>query len=302
MTGPVTPERYRLPEEENRRVFHEEIVPELLEGPAAQERPTVVFLVGPPGAGKSRVAHALADVLDRRGGFVDVDSDLYKPYHPSYAELLARDDSLMAACTRADGRAWMARAEEYVRTHRVHAVIQDTSQNARSTEDRMRAHRQAGARVEALFLGVPRAMSNQGIVGRYFEQLADRGQGRLTVQADADESYAGILELAERVDRGALADLAVVHRHGESRPRYRNALDATGRWTDPPRLRRALEQERTRPWTPEESAGFVATQVRLRALGVQYGAEWRTRLARIERQAGPLLAPGDSRHLDAAGP
>lgn len=30
-------------------------------------------------------------------------------------------------------------------------------------------------------MGVLQAMSNQGIVARYFEQLADRGQGRLTV-------------------------------------------------------------------------------------------------------------------------
>ncbi|MFG2775937.1 hypothetical protein [Streptomyces sp. NPDC048350] len=54
-------------------------------------------------------------------------------------------------------------------------------------------------------------MSNQGIVNPYFEQLADRGQERLTVQANADESYEGILDLTDRVDSRALVDLASIY-------------------------------------------------------------------------------------------
>ncbi|MFE7843134.1 zeta toxin family protein [Streptomyces sp. NPDC057474] len=288
---PAEVERHRLSDAENLRIFRERIVPDLLAGRVGQETPTVVFLVGQPGAGKSRVTEMVAGVLDRHGGFADVDSDLYKPYHPAYARLMAEDDTLMAAYTRADGRAWMARAEAYVREHGLHAIIQETSQNARAVEEKMRAYRDSGARVEALFMGVPQAMSNQGIVNRYVEQLADRGQGRLTVQSNADESYAGILELADRVDRGALADLASVYRRGESKPRYSNSLDDTGSWTAPPDLRRALATERARPWTPAESDSFVTTQLRLRETARTLGPEWPGRLTRIEDQARPLLTP-----------
>ncbi|MFE9468636.1 zeta toxin family protein [Streptomyces virginiae] len=222
MIDPNEVERYRLPPEENRAIFRDEIVPELLERREPQEAPTVVFLVGQPGAGKSRVTEMVATTLDRNGGFVNVDSDLYKPYHPAYDALMAQDDTLMAAYTRADGRAWMAQAEEYVRTHRLHAIIQETSQNAAAVEDKMLAYRTAGARVEALFMGVPQAMSNQGIVSRYFEQLADRGQGRLTVQSNADESYRSILDLADSLDDSAVVHLASIYRRGESKPRYSN--------------------------------------------------------------------------------
>ncbi|GAB7109607.1 hypothetical protein JCM4814A_79220 [Streptomyces phaeofaciens JCM 4814] len=83
MTDPGEVERYRLPEQENERIFRVRIVPDLLEGRASQETPTVVFLVGQPGAGKSRVTEMVASVLNRHGGFADVDSDLYKPYHPT---------------------------------------------------------------------------------------------------------------------------------------------------------------------------------------------------------------------------
>ncbi|AZM93736.1 zeta toxin family protein [Streptomyces sp. W1SF4] len=277
-------ERHRLSPQENRRIFDERIVPHLLERAAPRQTPTVVFVVGQPGAGKSRITETLAHVLNRHGGFVDVDSDLYKPYHPAYAALMARDDTLMAACTRADGRAWMARAEAYVRAHKLHAIVQETSQDASAVEGKMLAYRRAGARLEALFIGVPQAMSNQGIAARYAEQLADRGQGRLTVQANADESYRGVLDLADRIDAGGLVDLATVYRHGESSPRYSNtSSEAT--WTVPPSLRRAIEAERNRPWTAAESTAFVAAQQRLREALGGLGPEWPERLARIEQQA-----------------
>ncbi|RLU80184.1 zeta toxin protein [Streptomyces griseocarneus] len=300
MIGSEGVERYRLPEEENRRLFAERIVPDQLAGRTSQETPTVVFLIGQPGAGKSKVTEMVAGVLNRHGGFVDVDSDLYKPYHPAYAELMAQDDTLMAAYTRADGRAWMAQAEQYVRDHRLHAIIQETSQNAEAVEAKMTAYRQAGARVEALFMGVPQAMSNQGIVNRYFEQLADRGQGRLTVQANADESYEGILQLADRVDRGALADLVSVYRRGESKPRYSNSLDENGQWATPPATRQEVETERSRPWTIAESSGFTATQLRLREASRGMGPEWPPRLARIEQEAKPLMMPTDAQRLEGA--
>ncbi|MGW1004809.1 zeta toxin family protein [Streptomyces sp. NPDC002520] len=304
MIDPAEVERYRLPDEENRRIFRERIVPDLLEGRTPQATPTVVFLVGQPGAGKSRVTELVAAQLNRHGGFVDVDSDLYKPYHPAYAELMARDDTLMAAYTRADGRAWMAQAESYVREHGLHAIIQETSQNAQAVEEKMRAYREAGARVEGLFMGVPQAMSNQGIVNRYFEQLADRGQGRLTVQANADDSYRGILELADRVDRGALVDLASVYRRGESKPRYSNSPDGSGNWAGPPHLRQALETERSRPWTGAESEAFVATQLHLRQFVEQrrLGGDWPARLAHIEGQARPLLSPAAAQRLGPVRP
>ncbi|MFF8289080.1 zeta toxin family protein [Streptomyces sp. NPDC016309] len=300
MIDPDAVERYRLREADNQRIFRERIIPDLLEGRAPQETPTVVFLVGQPGAGKSKVTEMVAAALNQHGGFADIDSDLYKPYHPAYDELMAQDDTLMAAYTRADGRAWMVQAEEYVRTHGLHAIIQETSQNAQAVEDKMRAYRQSGSRIEGLFMGVPKALSDQGILNRYVEQLADRGQGRLTVQANADESFDGTLDLADRVDRSALVDLASVYRRGESKPRYTNSLDSSGQWTAPPALRDGVGPERIRPLAAAESKGFADTQLRLREATRGLGPEWPEQLARIEQSAAPILLPADAQRLALA--
>ena len=74
--------RYVLPPTEGRRIFRQEIVPDLLARPEPQREPVVVALVGQHGAGKSRAASVVAATLARRGGFAELDGDLYRPYHP----------------------------------------------------------------------------------------------------------------------------------------------------------------------------------------------------------------------------
>lgn len=248
--------RYRLTEAENREIFLGEIVPERLAGAAPQRVPVVVFLVAQQGAGKGRMSVALAEQLHGRGGFVDIDSDLYKPFHPAYDRLMAQSDTLMALYTRADGRAWKAQAEEYVLEHKLNAIIQETSQDSDYVASTMLAYKQRGFRVEALVLGVPEAMSRQGIANRYYEQVQDRGSGRLTVQRNADASYTGILDLADLIDELRLVDCVAVYRRGEGEPRHSNSLDVGGRWEQKPALRAWISAERDRPWTAEETADF----------------------------------------------
>jgi UDP-N-acetylglucosamine kinase len=89
--------RYVLTSAEGRRIFRDEIVPDLLAGPERQNHPVVVILAGQHGAGKSRAAATIGAELARRGGYAELDSDLYRPYHPAHDALIRRDDTLMAA-------------------------------------------------------------------------------------------------------------------------------------------------------------------------------------------------------------
>jgi UDP-N-acetylglucosamine kinase len=126
-------------------------------------------------------------------------------------------------------------------------------------------------------------MSNQGILSRYAEQVADRGHGRLTVQANADRAYAGVLDLADNIDHEHLADYAGVFRRGDATPRYETSEH---RRQAPHRLRDVIDRERQRPWTPVETADFLHTHRKLR---IQLAAHWTPRLDDILEQARPHL-------------
>ncbi|MEU2098665.1 zeta toxin family protein [Streptomyces globisporus] len=284
--------RYQLPAEENRRIFVMDIVRDLLTGPIPQDPATAVFLLGQPGAGKTRVAQLIAEQLDARGGFADIDSDLYKPYHPQYARLMAEDDRLMTLYTGQDGRAWMKQAQQFVRGEdplsggrKLNALVQEIAMDPQFLAETMRSYRNVGTRIEGFVLAVSQAQSDQGVLNRYHEQLVDRGQGRLTVPEKAQASFTGIPVACEVIVREGLLDVAGVFRRGDSEPRF--AADAAELARDPLALRQSVERERNRPWTPEESRDFLAVQHKLReGLPADFGPQ----LDRIDRLAAPLLA------------
>ena len=124
MTDPEV-ERSKLSSEESRRRIVERIVPALLAGREPQQEPTAVILLGRPGAGKTRVSEMIARRLNERGGFAKIDTDLYKPFHPDYRELMARDDRLMTLFIGPEGREWMRQAQDYVREHRINTLVHD---------------------------------------------------------------------------------------------------------------------------------------------------------------------------------
>lgn len=297
--------RYQLPEEANRHIFVTGIVPDQLTGPDPQDPATAVFLLGQPGAGKTRVAQLIAERLDARGGFVDVDSDLYKPYHPLYARLMAQDDRLMTLYTGPDGRAWMRQAQQFVRGEdplsggqKLNALVQEIATDPQFLAETMQKYRDVGTRIDTFVLAVSQALSEQGILNRYLEQVRDRGQGRLTIPEKAQASYTGIADSCDVIAREGLADFTAVYRRGESTPRF--AADAAELARDPLALRTALERERNRPWTQEESQDFLTVQQKLReGLPTDFGPQ----LDRIDQLALPLLGtpqPGAPRLSSAA--
>src|SRR5262245_35322687 len=95
----------------------------------------------------------------------------------------------MARYLGPDAWARLAQAREYVRHRRINALIHETATDGHGVAAQLRAYRRAGFRVEVMILAVPAAMSNQGIISRYLEQVAGQGHGRLSVQANADRAY-----------------------------------------------------------------------------------------------------------------
>jgi UDP-N-acetylglucosamine kinase len=289
---------YRLSAEDNERRFRERIIPTYLAGKPARDNPIAAVIVAQPGAGKTRAGSVIGDSLGGAVGYVPIDSDLYKPFHPDYDRLLRTNDRLMAAATRADGREWMAKVAHYAREHRLDTLIDHTIDGLRFFENTLRPYLASGYRVAVIVLAVPEALSRQGIIHRYHEQHQQTGGGRLTIASKAAASYRGILDGADLIDRERLAHVVAVFRRGfKDGACYYNKLTPDGSWKYPPALRAAIQTEREKHLPVAERTSFLEVQQRLhRELPAEFGEELHT----IDELARPLVT-GRTSLLAAAG-
>jgi hypothetical protein len=140
--------------------------------------------------------------------------------------------------------------------------------------------------VEVAILAVPAALSRLGVLVRYWQETQRYGHGRVINNAVHDACYHGVLNEAGAVDTGNVhVDTVAVLRRGNE-ALYSNSRAADGAWRKPPTAADAVRRERTRPWTPEESARFARTLAQLRT---ELGAEWSLQLDDIADLAQPLL-------------
>jgi predicted ABC-type ATPase len=313
----IDPRRYLLSEAESERIFRDEIVPAELEGALGVERPRVIFVAGQPGAGKTRTTQAVVEAMESRGGAVVVNSDFYKPFHPEHRRLMIEDDTTAAPYTSLDGRRWMAKAEAYLIEARANVVIETTMRDPGDFQEPAAMFRRAGYDVEVAVMAVPEPLSRMGILTRYEQQVAASGGGRLTEVANHDAAYRGCVQALRDIDEGYAVDdeghvvrggadaagrreyfvgaVEIWQRGGERV--YENRLTENGGWTAPAAARQALEAERSRPFTADETRQFLHEYRELAAHG---SPVVRAQLPEVLSLARPQLPEGATAALGSA--
>ncbi len=285
MTANTDPSMFGLPEEELRRIFEEQIRP-VYTG-AAREHPVVVFIAGQPGAGKTTVESQVVVQLGREEA-VAVDGDDLFEYHPDYARLAAENDQTVRALLADAASRWWTMLAEHIRGQQCDAVISAPLAGADWAAARFDEFHQAGYRVEYVFVAVHEARSLLAVLDRYQRERNEHGVGRFVSPEIHDRAYPAVLVTADRLEDERLVDAAyVVRRGGETL--YRNALDESGSWSEPARLREAIEGERSRAWTAEERDDFSQ---RARSTAERIGEHLKPALAEAVRRAVA--------HLDSA--
>ncbi|MGW1364497.1 zeta toxin family protein [Streptomyces chartreusis] len=268
-----------LSADEHRWIFDELIVPSLGRI-TPQEKPVVVYVMGQPGAGKTRAARLVRRTLRNP---VHITGDDFKAAHPDYLQLLREEPRTASTRIRADYRAWQAQAEAYVRERRADMVIEIAPGSAAEFAAGAAAHRQAGYRVELVVLAVRAADSRQGTAARYARASQDGLPARFTTAAGHDRHFAVLAEAVATAEQLAVVDSVTVMRRN-AHALYRNEPTAPTRALRPA-ADLILAAEHARPYTAEEAARFWATQRWLRSVMPQY----RDDLTAIGALACPLM-------------
>ncbi|MFG2833104.1 zeta toxin family protein [Streptomyces sp. NPDC048434] len=247
---------HRLSAEEHKWVFDELIVP--TRGRITlQDRPVAVYVVGQPGAGKTRAAQMVRRTL--RDGPAHIRGDDFKFSHPDYLQLLNEEPRTASERICADYRAWQAQAEAYVRERRGDVVIEITPASAAGFVAGASLYRQAGYRVEPVGLAVRAADSRQGTAARY-AKLSQRGvPARFTTATGHDSCYSVLPEVVAMAEQLSAVDEVLVMLR-DAHPLYRNTLDGQGRWARRRAAALTLAAEQARPYICEEAARFWAVQ------------------------------------------
>ena len=264
-------DRYLLGEAESGRIFRDRIVPDQLTG-VPQEQPVVVFVGGQPGDGKATITAMVKAVLHRRGRPVVLSATAYEPYHPRFHEPITDVLPTAGKYVEADGRRWLARAEDWVIQQRYDAIVETEFLDPDGFAASARRFKEAGFQVEVAILAMHEALSRFGVLERHMRALENFGFGRLAVQSVHDAGYAGVLRAAELVDEGDWADrIAVLRPDGQLI--YGNQRD-DGQWQQPARTAEAVTWERDRPWTVVESRHFLETASQVGRIGLAAPVQW----------------------------
>ncbi|MYS86457.1 hypothetical protein GTZ85_41145 [Streptomyces sp. SID5474] len=272
---------HRLSAKEHRWIFDELLLEDLGEI-TPQSQPVVVYVMGQPGAGKTRASHLVHRAMRHRRP-TSISAEDFKGAHPDYLQLLAEHPRTAGERVRADYRSWRDQAMAHVRAHRGDMVVEIAPGSAEAFLADVAADRRAGYRVDLVVLAVRAADSRQGTAARY-ARASTSGPARFTTVAGHDRCLRAVLESLHAAEQGSMVDSVTVMRRDHTAV-YRNERGPDGRWARAGDAAWALLAEQRRPYTPGEAARFLAVHRWLTAVLPQHRSE----PADIARLAAPLM-------------
>jgi hypothetical protein len=184
---------FRLSSEESQRIFQASIVPTEFPEIITQESPTVVFIGGQPGAGKTGL-QAAVESLNNLPSLIKINGDDFRPYHPDSKLLMLEDDTRAAFYTDVDVGKWVEMAIEYVKGGRPNALIEGTLRNPGVTISSAESFLDCGYKAEMHVIAAHEFHSKLRIFNRYLFQREVQGYGRYTLMDAHDASYNVLVE------------------------------------------------------------------------------------------------------------
>ncbi len=236
-------------------IYDKRISRQLFSGKRQSPSPTVIFLVGQAGAGKSGLRRALDEKLLPQGRPVVIDPDRLRDYNPEYFGNIRRDSR--TAASKAEVGDWTQEAFLEAVVRQTNIILDGTGANTTRVKERIAYARAAGYKVEMHAVATRGIDSWLGVLDRHEQgKEGDRAnpQGtpgaRYVPKSIHDEHARDLLKTLGEVEHLGLSDRITIWRRGAfDTPVYDNTNARQGNSQG---AVQALVTERNRPLSVQE--------------------------------------------------
>jgi len=220
-----------------------------------QQNPTLLYVTGLPGAGKSTFTEAAKAKKPELAEAVHINFDDLRVYHPRYEDHVKKDPINAAARIDKAVEGLIGWLGEEAAKRKLDVIIDDAAMGQEMTRMILSPFHSGGYDISAVVVAVPSVVARQSVHLRFEENFAAAKQGQDVIprwvnKDEQDFAPAALVETVETLTEDNLARRLVVV------DRQNNLLYATNLHPHQITPADAVKQEMQRALTPEETTVY----------------------------------------------
>lgn len=179
------------------------------------ENPIAVIIGGQTGAGKSGII-SYSQKMFEDGNVIIINSDEIKPFHPKSEEIAKKYPELYTKITDQESNTWTSQLFEDARNEGYNIIFEGTMKNTRVADEAIVELLKRNYTVIVRGLAVCDLESRLSIHERYEAQVATKGWGRLVVPEHHNQTYEGMPNTIQYIEKQGRYDILELFRRGET--------------------------------------------------------------------------------------
>lgn len=196
-------------------VFIRDIAPALFGADVASENPTLVFLAGQPGAGRSRLVHGL--LRGDQGDVATVSVDDLAAFHPDFLELTRWRPLDAPSAMSPIVVEWLSHSIEHAISTRRSLLLEATVNNPETAFGTAAAFADVGFTTRIVVVAARRSESLLTTASRFFNARRAMLPARFTDRGVHDRGWVGTHALVREAEASARVDrLTILSRDGST--------------------------------------------------------------------------------------
>lgn len=205
--------KYKLAEDEHNE-YYDTIKRIYIGGKTPQKNPIAIIVGGQTGAGKSGILGYSSKIFGDNNVII-INSDEIKPFHPKSEEIAKLYPQLYTKITDQESNTWTSRLFEELRREKYNIIFEGTMKNNRIADESITELKKLGYTVVVRGIAVCDLESRISILERYEGQVATKGWGRLIIPEHHNQTYMGMPNTIDYIEKNGLYDVLEIYARGE---------------------------------------------------------------------------------------